>query len=85
VSEALSRGGFGLTWVTRSDEIHASNPGSAVEGADVIPDGCVVEISGDNPLAQDSHGVGVVLDVADGPRVRQCDAHAEFEAADSGT
>ena len=67
LSKTFSRRAPGLAGESRRDDIHQSSPGSPVEGADVIPDGGVVEQSVPDSGLQDSLAVGVVLDVAHGP------------------
>ena len=75
-----------LARVARSDEIHDATPGSAVEGAEVVPDRRVVEHAVSHPPSEDTLGEGLALDPADGPvLVPECELHPEFEPADAGT
>jgi hypothetical protein len=55
-----------LTGDTAEDEIHASAPGSPVEGREVVPQGRIGDPTVSHPGLQEPLTVGVALDVADG-------------------
>jgi hypothetical protein len=58
-----------LAGETGRDDIHASTPGSPVEGLDIVPDGSVIEVAVSDSGLEDSLAVPVPLDVTDGPGV----------------
>jgi hypothetical protein len=61
----------GLAWETGSDNIHASNPGTPVEGSSVVPDWGVIEIPVSDSGCKHVDAVFVMLDVADSSPSKQ--------------
>tara|TARA_R100000808_G_scaffold25028_1_gene60618 strand:- start:4560 stop:4838 length:279 start_codon:yes stop_codon:yes gene_type:complete len=62
----LTGNGEGLTWESRRDDIHASTPGSPVEGLHIVPDGEVLKESVSLSLLEGFDAVGLALNGADG-------------------
>jgi len=67
-----------------SDNIHASAPGSPVEGAYVVPDWGVVDTTVCDAGLEHFNAVGLPLDVADGSVVGEGELEPEIDAADAG-
>tara|TARA_R110000824_G_scaffold42788_2_gene125540 strand:+ start:2622 stop:2978 length:357 start_codon:yes stop_codon:yes gene_type:complete len=62
----LTGNGEGLTWEARRDDIHASTPGSPVEGLHIVPDWEVLKESISLSLLEGFDAVGLALNGADG-------------------
>lgn len=83
-SLSVSGDGIWLTWVSASDDIHASAPCCSVEGGNIVPDRRVIQGLVFHPRHESGRSVGFPLDVtySSGPGLGDMDT--EFEPAGAG-
>jgi hypothetical protein len=65
-TELLPGNGEGLTWESRSDEIHDSTPRLAVECRDIVPDRSLIQSRLFHPCHESGRRVGIPLNVTHG-------------------
>lgn len=84
-AETLAGGRERLARISRSDDVHASTPASAVEGGKVVPDRSWCQGLIFHPGHEAGRGEGFPLDVTHSPEPGLGDVQPEVETSDSGT
>lgn len=83
VAESLPGEAVGLAWQTGENRVDSSAPSGAVERAEVVPHGRVVEVAASHGPLEHADGEGIALDVAD--RASRSDrSESEVDPSDAG-
>lgn len=84
-ASAPAGGAERLARVARSEDIHASTPASAVEGAQIVPDRSVIQGRIRHPRHESGRSTGFPFDITHSSGTGLGDPEGEVEAAGAGT